>query len=85
MAKNQAKAKQHPQAKISLFENFSLSASTLSSKNHKAWHILQYLQINKCAYFNEIIILSITMKVKMKMKNGSHRYDKNRPGPKQGH
>ena len=38
-------------------------------------HILKYLQINKkCACFNEIIWL-IIMKIKMKMKNGSHRFD----------
>ena len=30
---NQAKAKQHPKANLLLFENFSLSSSTLSSKN----------------------------------------------------
>ena len=35
LVKNQAKAKQHPQAEISLFENYSHSSSMLSSKNSK--------------------------------------------------
>ena len=35
LAKNQAKAKQHPQAELLLLENFSLSLSTLSSKIRK--------------------------------------------------
>ena len=33
LAKNQAHAKQHPVAELSLFENYSYSSSTLSSKN----------------------------------------------------
>ena len=36
LTKNQAKAKQHPEAELFLFENCSLSSSTLSSKNSKA-------------------------------------------------
>ena len=34
-AKNQAKAKQHPEAELLLFENHSLSTSMLSSKNSR--------------------------------------------------
>ena len=34
LVKNQAKAKQHPEAKLLLFENYSLSSSMLSSKNN---------------------------------------------------
>ena len=34
LAKNEAKAKQHAEAELSLFENYSLSSSTLSSKNN---------------------------------------------------
>ena len=34
-AKNQANAKQHPEAKILLLENCSHSSSTLSSKNNR--------------------------------------------------
>ena len=32
---NQAEAKQHPEAELLLFENYSLSSSTLSSKNNR--------------------------------------------------
>ena len=35
LARNQAKAKQHPEAELSLFENYSLSSFTLSSKNNR--------------------------------------------------
>ena len=61
LAKNQAKAKQHPEAQLLLFEKYSHSLSERTSK-----------QKNKCAYINEIIRL-IIMKMKMKMKNRSHR------------
>ena len=33
-AKNQARAKQHPEAELLQFENYSLSTSTLSSKKN---------------------------------------------------
>ena len=36
-AKNQANAKQHPEAEPLLFENYSRSSSTLSSKNNKTY------------------------------------------------
>ena len=36
-AKNQANAKQHPEAKPLLVENYSLSSSTLLSKNNKTY------------------------------------------------
>ena len=37
LAKNQAKAKQHPEAELLLFENYSLSSSTLSSKYNRGY------------------------------------------------
>ena len=37
MSKNQAKAKQHLEVELLLFENFSLPSSTLSSKHNK-WY-----------------------------------------------
>ena len=37
LAKNQAKAKQHPEAELLLFENYSLSSSTLSFKNKRRY------------------------------------------------
>ena len=36
LAKNQAKAKQHPEDELLLFENYSLSLSTLSIKNNRS-------------------------------------------------
>ena len=37
LAKNQAKVKQHHEAELLLFENYSLSAPTLSSKNNRRY------------------------------------------------
>ena len=36
-AKNQAKAKQHSEAELLLIRHYSLSSSTLSSKNNKRY------------------------------------------------
>ena len=74
--KHQANAKQHPEAELLLFENYSKSSSTLSSK--KIGHVLKNKQKIKCVCIHKIIRL-IIMKIKMKMKNRSHRYDINRP------
>ena len=82
LAKNWAKAKQHPEAELLLFENYLLSSSTLSSKNNRAYS-------KKCAkkqvclfvYFNEIIWLII---MKVKKKSRSHKYHINRPTPGHG-
>ena len=37
LAKNQANAKQHPDVELLLFENYSHSSSTLSSKNDRTY------------------------------------------------
>ena len=37
LAKNQANAKQHPEAELLVFENYSHSSSTLSSENNRAY------------------------------------------------
>ena len=37
LAKNQATAKQHPEAELSLLIYYSLSSSTLSSKNNRRY------------------------------------------------
>ena len=37
LAKNQANAKQHPEAELLLFENYSHSSSTLSSNNDRIY------------------------------------------------
>ena len=36
-SKNQARAKQHPEAELLLLRNYSRSSSTLSSKNNKKY------------------------------------------------
>ena len=35
LVENQAKAKEHPEGELLLFENYSVSSSTLSSKNNR--------------------------------------------------
>ena len=40
--------------------------------------------VQKCVYLNKVIWL-ITMKVRLKVKNRSHRYDINRPRPRHEH
>ena len=37
LAKNQAKAKQHPEVELFLFENYSILSSKLSSKNSRRY------------------------------------------------
>ena len=82
LPKNQANAKQHPEAEFLLFEKFSHSSSTLSPKT--IGYILKNKQKKECAYVHKIIRL-ITMKMKMKIKNRSHRYGINRPRSRHGH
>ena len=78
MAKNQAKAKQHPEPKIFLFENYLLSSSMLSFKNNRRYS--KKGTKNKYGCLNEVKWL-----MTMKMKNRSHRYDINRSRPRHGH
>ena len=63
IGKNQAKAKQHPEAEFLLFENFSSSLSTLSSKT--IGHILKNKQRNKCTCVHEIVRLKVTSATKL--------------------
>ena len=51
MAKNQGNAKQHPDAVLLQFENYSHFSSTLSFKNNR--HILKNKQHNKCVCIHE--------------------------------
>ena len=81
LAKNQANAKHQHEAELLLFESYSHSSSTLSSKI--IGQILKNKQKNKCVCIHEIIRL-IIMKMKMKMKNRSYIYDINRPTPIHG-
>ena len=50
MWKNQAKAKQQPEAKLLIFEHYSLSSFTLSSKSNLK-HSKKFAK-NKCVCFN---------------------------------
>ena len=79
LGKNQAKAKQHSEAELMLFKNYSLYLSTLSSKNNRRYSIK--CAKNKCVCFNGIISL-MTMKIRLKMKNRSHRYNIITPRPR---
>ena len=90
LAKSQANAKQHPEAKLLLFENYSYSSSTISSKNNrtysKKW---SKEQLCLCLWDFTIMIygdfiIMIIMKMKMKIKNRSHRYEINRPSSRHG-
>ena len=80
--KNEAKAKHNPEAELLLFESYSLSSFTLSTKNYKRYS--KKCTKNKCVCFNEVIRL-MTMKTRLEMKHRSHRYDINRPRPRHGH
>ena len=82
MTKNQANAKQDTETERLLFENYSYSSSTLSSKNKRTYS--ENKQKNKCVCTHVIIQLFI-METKMKIKNISHRYDTNRHRPRYGH
>ena len=50
LTKNQAKAEQHPEPELLLFDNCLLSSWTLSSK---IGHILNNVQWNRCVYFQD--------------------------------
>ena len=68
LAKNQAKANQYTETGLSLFKNYSLSSSILSSKNNR-----RYFKgtKNKYACLNEVIYF-ITMKMRLKIKKVDH-------------
>ena len=82
MTKNQGNAKQHPEAKLILFENYSRSTSRYHPKI--TGDILRNKQNNKCVCTHEITQLSI-MKMKLKIKTSSHRYDITRPWSRNEH
>ena len=76
VGKNQADVKQHPEADLLLFENYSRSSFTLPSKNNRTYS----KKISKRTSASVFIRLII-----MKMKNRLHRYDINRPRSRHGH
>ena len=61
-----------------LLENYSLSLSTLPSRNNRIYST--NCARKRCVCFNEIIWF-----MEVKMKNRSHRYDINRARPRHGH
>ena len=46
LTKTQAQTRQHPEAEPLLFENYSLSSSTLSSKNDRKYYKQTYKKAN---------------------------------------
>ena len=76
MAENQGKTKKHPETEILLFENYLLYSSTASSKHTGGY--------SKNAQKTSTSRL-MAMKMRLGMKNRSHRYDINRPRPRHGH
>ena len=81
--KDQANATQHLEAGL---ENYLKTIHVLHSPCHSKiiGHILKNKQKNKCVYIHKIIRLTI-IRMKMKMKNRSHRHDINRPRLKRRH
>ena len=73
MAKNQAKAKQYREAEHLLFENGTLSSFLLSSKTNMRYS--KKCAQNRCV--NEIGRF-VMMKMGLKIRNGSPRYNINR-------
>ena len=78
LAKNQANAKQHPEAELLLFENDSHSYPRYHLK------IIKIKQKSKFVCIHEIMRL-IVMTMKIKIKDRSHRYDIIRPRSRHGH
>ena len=74
LAENWVKAKTQPEAELLLFENYSLSSSTLWTKNDRR-HSKKCTK-NKCVCFNDVI-WSMTMKMRLRIKSRSQRYDIN--------
>ena len=82
LTKNQAKAKQHPDAKLLLFENYAISSFMLQSKNNMRYS--KQCAKKKSASFYWIILL-IIMKIRLEMKNRLRRYDVKKTKPRHGH
>ena len=70
LAKNEAKAKQHPEAELSLSENVALSLSTFSSKNNSRYS--KKCNKSKCVCFNEVIWL-MTIKMRLRKWKADHK------------
>ena len=81
LTKNKSKAKQHPESELLLFDNYRFSSSTLSSFNNK--RCSKNCTKNKWVCINEVIWLT-TIKMRLQLKNRSHRYGINRPRLRNG-
>ena len=68
LAKNEAKATQHPKGELSLFEKYSLSSSTLSTKNNRR-HYKKYTKNNWVCFSGVIWFYVMTLKMRLKIKN----------------
>ena len=79
---SQADVNQHPEAELLLFKICSHPHPWYHPKIIR--HILKKKANNKCVCIHVIMRL-IIMKVKLKMKNRSHRYSINRPRTRHGH
>ena len=67
---------------LTLFENYSFSSSTLSSKNIRRYS--KKSTKSKCVCFDDVIWI-ITMKITLKMNNKSQSYNLVRPRPRHWH
>ena len=76
LAKNQAKAKQNPEAELFQFDNYLFSSLMLLTKNNKRFS--KKCILNKYVCLNELVWL-MTMKMRLKIIIRSHRYDIKRP------
>ena len=83
LAKKQANAKQHPEAELC---GYLTIVHILHPLYHPKiiGHTLKDKQKNKSICIHKIIRL-IIMNMNMKKKNGSHRYNINRPRSRHGH
>ena len=79
LAKYQANAKQHTEMNFFYLKIIHILHQRYDPKVTE--HILKNKQKSKCVCIHEIIQLTI-MKMKMRMKNRSNRYDINRPKPR---
>ena len=79
IGKNEAKTKQHPEAELLLFRNYSLYSSMWSSRNNRRY-FKNCTKANSIC-FNEVIWL-MAMNTRLKVKRRSRRYDINRPRPR---
>ena len=73
LAKNQEKAKQHTEAEILLFENYSLSSSTLSTKNNRRYSKKRTKNKNLCL---NVVIWLITMEINRSRPRYGHKHTK---------